>query len=82
MTHLGARTLHEPRPGSTYGSLSYLRWPQVTSEEPGLTRHGPVCPAEAGLELQQVTTTQQLPPDPGPGPIISDQWGAVIKYYV
>ena len=36
---------------------------QVTSEEPGLTPHWPTRPAPASAELQQVTTTQQLPPD-------------------
>ena len=50
--------------------LSRLAAGDRVTEEPGLTRHGPVCPASA--ELEQVTTTRQLPRDLGPGPII--QW--------
>ena len=75
MTHLSARSLHEPPgPGWAAPMALSLGWPQVTSEEPAgdPTRPG-LWPAEAGLELQQVTTTQQLPPDPRPGPIISDE---------
>ena len=62
-----ARTLRLPKPGvqagSTYGSA--LSWLQVTSEEPGVTPHWPSRPGPASAELQQVTTTQQLPPDLG-----------------
>ena len=59
---------------STYGSA--LSWLQVTSEEPGVTPHWPSRPGPASAELQQVTTTQQLPPDLSE----SDTWhmGAVM----